>query len=377
MHAQNVGIGTVSPQFPLDIHTKDNGTVLRLRTVKDSTGATTLIRFTSTAVNFAFPDDKSSFMGNLRSGLGSNLIFGTASSGESALEKMRLNFAGNLGLGTTSPVARVHIDLSEVDLNEAVIINNASRESNIQFKNNNVDVGFVQATATDLRIGTNAGNEAGLVAVRTGGLNRLIVSKEGMVGVGTGLPTAPLHVQFGTSVTSGGNGFVQLGSSSSTNLVMDNNEIQARNNGSASNLFLQNNGGNVRIGDGDFNSAHRLGVAGNAVVTGNLRVGATALPAGFSLGVDGKIICTEVMVRLVPNWPDYVFDPGYRLRSLDEVEAFIKANRHLPGIPAATVVENGLSLGEMQKLQMEKIEELTLYIIELKKEIAALRGSRL
>jgi hypothetical protein len=58
-----------------------------------------------------------------------------------------------------------------------------------------------------------------------------------------------------------------------------------------------------------------------------------------------------------------------------EVENFIKKNNHLPGIPSAKTIEaNGINVGEMQKLQMQKIEELTLYIIELKKEIEKLKA---
>ncbi|HSK12161.1 MAG TPA: hypothetical protein VK907_03045, partial [Phnomibacter sp.] len=287
--AQNVGIGTENPQFPLDVFTKDNGTILRLRTVKDSTGATTLIRFTSTAANFGFPDDKSSFLGNLRGGAGSNIIFGTASNGENAFEKMRLNFVGNLGLGTTDPTGKIHIDLAGSNLSNAMIINSEDREANIQFRSGKADVGFMQAQGMDLRIGTNAANEAGLFAIRTGGNNRVVVNGQGLVGIGSAIPVAPLHVQFGSNISTGGNGFVQIGMSNATNLVMDNNEIQARNNGVASSLWLQNNGGNVRIGDGTFSANHRLGVTGDAVITGNLRVGAAVLPPGYSFGVDGKV----------------------------------------------------------------------------------------
>jgi len=82
-----------------------------------------------------------------------------------------------------------------------------------------------------------------------------------------------------------------------------------------------------------------------------------------------------LVLRLVPNLPDYVLVKNYKLRDLDEVEDFIKKNNHLPGIPSAKTIEtNGLGLGEMQKLQMEKIEELTLYIIELKKEMEKLKA---
>jgi hypothetical protein len=126
-----------------------------------------------------------------------------------------------------------------------------------------------------------------------------------------------------------------------------------------------------------FNSFHRLGVEGNLVVSGAIRIGETVGPGGYKLAVDGKAICTELVVRLVPNWPDYVFDKKYKLLTLEEVEDFIQKNNHLPRIPSAKTLEaNGLSLGEMQKLQMEKIEELTLYVIELKKEIEKLKAQK-
>lgn len=75
-------------------------------------------------------------------------------------------------------------------------------------------------------------------------------------------------------------------------------------------------------------------------------------------------------VKVTPNgWADYVFDSSYSLRPLNEVEHFIKSNGHLPEIPAAHEVEkNGVDVGELLKLQQAKIEELTLYLIDLKKE---------
>ncbi|MBK8496458.1 MAG: hypothetical protein IPL50_16710 [Chitinophagaceae bacterium] len=132
------------------------------------------------------------------------------------------------------------------------------------------------------------------------------------------------------------------------------------------------------VGDpANFNASHRLGVDGNTVITGGLRIGTTISPGGYKLAVDGKAICTELVVRLVANWPDYVFANDYKLRSLDEVETFINTNKHLPGIPSAKTIEaGGLGVGEMQKLQMEKIEELTLYIIALKKEMELLKAKK-
>jgi hypothetical protein len=444
IQAQNVGIGTTNPLYPLDVRTSNSGTVLGLRTVKDSIGASTLIRFTTAFNLFAVPDDKASFLGNTRSGSGSNLVFGTASNGESAEEKMRLNFSGNLGLGTINPVGKLHIDLLESALSNAVIIDNNSQSSNIQFRQEGVNKGLIQSSGDNLFIGTNGGNTEGITYIGANGVNRVAVIGNGNVGIRTSAPNAPLHiftgddasattsgflqlgattsqnmvldnneilardngvvstlflgrdgsmVQIGNStatpgtklyVSSGGNldltepnsGYMVLGSSTGTNLAFDNNEIQARTNGVASTLFFQHKGGNVRIGDGDFSSGLRLGVTGDAIVTGNLRVGMQPLPAGYTFGVDGKIICTEVMVRLVPSWPDYVFDKGYKLRNIYELDHYISTHKHLPGIPKAAEVEKGLSLGEMQKLQMEKIEELTLYIIQLKRELDELRAER-
>jgi hypothetical protein len=74
-------------------------------------------------------------------------------------------------------------------------------------------------------------------------------------------------------------------------------------------------------------------------------------------------------VKLQTNWPDYVFEPEYKLPSLLELEQYIKANKHLPEVPSAEQVkENGLSVGEMNAILLMKVEELTLHLIELKRE---------
>ncbi|WP_236581901.1 hypothetical protein [Sphingobacterium spiritivorum] len=85
------------------------------------------------------------------------------------------------------------------------------------------------------------------------------------------------------------------------------------------------------------------------------------------LAVNGNIRAKEIKVESA-NWPDYVFEEDYKLIPLAEVEAFIKANKHLPDVPSAKVIEeDGLSVGEMNKLMMKKIEELTLHLIEKEK----------
>lgn len=84
--------------------------------------------------------------------------------------------------------------------------------------------------------------------------------------------------------------------------------------------------------------------------------------------VNGKIYASEVIVQ-TPPFPDYVFKPDYNLKPLKELENYIKKNNHLPGIPSSEfVAENGVSVGDLGVKLLEKIEELTLYVIELKKE---------
>ena len=93
------------------------------------------------------------------------------------------------------------------------------------------------------------------------------------------------------------------------------------------------------------------------------------------LTVCDKITSQEVEVKLNTGWCDYVFAEDYDLKPLAEVDAYIKQNHHLPGIPAASVVETeGLKLADMQVRMMEKIEELTLYTIQQQQEIEALKA---
>jgi len=105
---------------------------------------------------------------------------------------------------------------------------------------------------------------------------------------------------------------------------------------------------------------------------GNVGIGTTN-PGSYRLAVEGKIGAREVNVTTAA-WSDYVFDENYPLQSLGDVENFIKENKHLPSIPSeAEVLKNGQNLGEMNMLLLKKIEELTLYVIESKKEINELR----
>jgi hypothetical protein len=95
---------------------------------------------------------------------------------------------------------------------------------------------------------------------------------------------------------------------------------------------------------------------------GNVGIG-TQTPRE-ALSVNGNIRSKQVKVESA-NWPDYVFKKDYRLPSLQEVKTYIDQNQHLPEIPSEQqIAKEGLNLGEMNKLLMKKVEELTLYLIE-------------
>ncbi|MCY7410345.1 MAG: hypothetical protein LH473_08740, partial [Chitinophagales bacterium] len=178
------------------------------------------------------------------------------------------------------------------------------------------------------------------------------------VGIGTNAPGYRLHIDGGSDASLGSGGYVVTGSTTGTNVAIDNNEIMARNNGAASKLYLNNDGGDVSM----------------CYSGGGVMIGSSYVPTGYLFAVDGNIICEELKVQLSSDWPDYVFEKDYSLHSISELKTFIEKNKHLPGIPTATEVkENGISAGDMQSKMMEKIEELSLYIIQLQHQIDELK----
>ena len=114
-------------------------------------------------------------------------------------------------------------------------------------------------------------------------------------------------------------------------------------------LYIDNSSTAVPLIYGDF-KANGVGINTNQI-------------AGYTLSVGGKIRATEV--KIYTGWADYVFEDGYKLRTLSEVESYIQQNKHLPDVPSAKVVEKeGIFVGEMHATLLRKIEELTLYVIE-------------
>ena len=178
--------------------------------------------------------------------------------------------------------------------------------------------------------------------------------------------TAKLHITDGTDVTLASGGELVLGPTTGANIAMDGNEIQTRSNGAVSSLFMQSEGGDVLL------IPNEMGQVGIGVTS------AANMPSNdYLLAVDGKIISEEVRVEVSGSWPDYVFDKNYVLTPLYELEDHIATHGHLPGIPTASQVEaDGILLGEMQRALLEKVEELTLHVIALQKEIDQLKSEK-
>ena len=124
---------------------------------------------------------------------------------------------------------------------------------------------------------------------------------------------------------------------------------------------------------GDFTGGTRLGTnvffsnSGNSFIsTGNLGIG-TSTPT-YKLDVIGTIRAREVKVDL--NGADFVFDKNYKLIPIDKLEEFIKENKHLPEIASEKEMkENGTNLGNLNSKLLQKVEEMTLYMIQQNKKI--------
>lgn len=135
------------------------------------------------------------------------------------------------------------------------------------------------------------------------------------------------------------------------------------------------NSNTFAIGEGKINDAEFTNPAISITTDMNVGIG-TATPDA-KLTVNGTVHAKEVLIDLNGPLADYVFEPDYVLPSLSKVKQYIQENKHLPDIPSATQVEQeGMSVGEMQNLLLQKIEELTLYTIELKEEIERLKASK-
>lgn len=243
------------------------------------------------------------------------------------------------------------------NLNANADININNTTATLQLKSSSVNKGFFQLSGDNVRLGTNSGNSAGDLIFRLDGTDRIFINNSGNMGLGSSSPGGRLHVA--------GRSYMNNGSGEALAIDGTNPFVQFYQAGTARS-FLQQNGSTLKVG----------------VNNGKLQLDATQIAIGtvlstadaYRLSVTGKIICEELKVKLSGSWPDYVFADGYQLPSLKDLQSFINTNKHLPNIPAAAEIQShGMEVGDMQRKMMEKIEELTLYIIDLQNQVDELK----
>ena len=125
----------------------------------------------------------------------------------------------------------------------------------------------------------------------------------------------------------------------------------------------------------ELNAAQTQLIAPNIKLKGRVGINTDADVEDYALAVDGGIISTKVFVKEVVHWPDHVFSDHYSLMHLDALKHYINEHHHLPGVPSETeITTNGYDLHEMQYIMMEKIEEMTRYLLLLQEEIDSLKS---
>ncbi len=243
---------------------------------------------------------------------------------------------GKVGIGTDSPIGNLDIKSSD-ELNLVLHRETDANDMALQFFQSDTMMWEWETFRTGNALQLNGANDFGVMYIK----------QSGDVGIGTISPSARLDVR-------------DSGPTGPAFKVYKNNLMK---------LQVWENGG---LGIGTSLTAPIP--ANGLFVSGDVNIG-TQHKDGFKVSVNGKMVAEELLVELSDDWPDYVFEKSYDLLSMDELEKSISENGHLPGIPSAKDIEEngGIMLGEMQRLMMEKIEELTLHLIRQQKEIDALR----
>lgn len=240
--------------------------------------------------------------------------------------------------------------------NGNVFLGNTAGQSNTSGTNNVIIGNNANVATGNLTNAIAIGNNAVVSASNTlvlGGTGANAVN----VGIGTNAPTQRLDV-VGNAKVSG------LAGTGTRMVVADANGLlstQAIPTGGTGTSYWAANG--------------TTGIQYN---TGTVLIGNATTPAGYKLYVETGILTEKLKVALKTStdWADYVFGKNYQLKPLAEVEAFVKENKHLPDVPSAQALVNdgGIDVGQMLAKQMQKIEELTLYMIDLQKQNDALKS---
>jgi hypothetical protein len=262
---------------------------------------------------------------------------------------------GSVGFGTTTPAYPVHQQVSFLDGYAHVIENTGVNLVRWKIMNATPQGAFEVAV-------NSSGNTVIQTGKNTSSPTLSILS--GNVGIATLSPVYPLDVNgaMHSSVSAGSNLF--LSKPTGASIAFDNGS-------GVSTALIESGSPMAGVGNRlEFwtNTSTNSGIAERMRIDDKGYVGiGTTVPTEM-LSVKGNVKAQKMIVTQT-GWSDYVFDSFYHLKPLTEVEQFINKNKHLPDIPSAKEVEEkGISVGDNQALLLKKIEELTLYMIEMKKE---------
>ena len=272
----------------------------------------------------------------------------------------------NIGIGTTSPSEKLEV------------FNSATTPGVLSLKSNrndyaHVDVGRISAkqnTVEVARIGLPraGGTNTGFLTFWTKADNSVSLSEKaridenGNLGIGTVSPGYKLDVNGEGNFA----GVLHINKHGTTNVrgsyvQLNSDKIQS----SSFVEFNDSNGTKYTIGSGTESNGF-FSITNSDANTELLRINSNA-----NAYLYGTLESKKVKVSQSPgNWPDFVFAPNYELRTLNELEQFVTENKHLPEVPSAIEVEKeGLDLGKMDATLLKKVEELTLYLIDMDKKV--------
>lgn len=297
---------------------------------------------------------------------------------------------GEFGINTQAPAAQLDVD-GDAIINSTLDVNGIARMNDGAGSTSPADGALIVTGGAGISENINVGNNADVN-------NDLSVGNDAAIGRDLSVvndATIGNDLQVTRDITNGRDLGVGQDATVGRNLTVTDDAAVGNNLSVVANAGIGNDlnvGGDAMISQNlsvtmDAGIGQHLTVAGqadigthanvgnNLNVGSNVSVGGIAVPAGYRVAVDGRIICEEVLVNLSEDWPDYVFSPDYQRPNIKEWEAFIAENHHLPGLPAAAEInaQGGFDLGETNRLLLEKIEELTLMLIDQQAQLEQLQ----
>ena len=332
----NVGIGVTSPQAKLHVDTDilADGNI----TTKDK-----LILATDNTANNRWEISRTT--------TGLNYAYKTTSQ----RDILFISNDGKIGIGKTNPA-------TALDVNGTATVTELNAVNSLTAKNTTISGPFTVnniATVTGLLTATTDAKVNGLLTANNTTITGSLTARNTTI-------NGPLTVNNTATVT----GLLTASANAEVS-----GTLTAKSSATVTGLFTASANAEV---SGTLTADGTLTANSNATVNGQLTVNNDATISGKltanKIRVNEMLSAKEIKVQLANPWPDYVFSKEYNLLPLNQVEEYINENQHLPNVPSAVEVEeNGIELGKMNAILLQKMEEMTLYILDLQKQIDELK----